>query len=262
MSFALQSLPLNFNIETDLPDQKQLEAYFTLHEKEISSISEISRVYLNESVPDQSGQSIKIIPGAIAPDQGYLLFYLVRKLRPLVTLETGFGYGMSACFMLTAHKLNSIGSVHVSIDPHFRHWTKGVGLYTLERLGLADSHLLIERESSHVLPRLKLPKKEKKLQLSFIDGNHLFDRAMVDFFFIDQLTQPEGLIVFDDVSSPALTALLNFIAANRRDYRLLRPNPRTIICQKIGRDKRPWDHYRPFEASTGHDWGRTVAQNE
>jgi predicted O-methyltransferase YrrM len=184
-----------------------------------------------------------------------LLFYLTRKIMPLVTLETGFGYGMSACFMLSGHKINNIGSVHVSIDPHFRGWTNGVGTFTLKRLGLSDSHHLIEKPSGHVLPRLKLPKESKKLQLSFIDGNHLFDFALVDFFYIDQLTQHEGLIVFDDVSTPALTTLVNFIAANRPDYRLFWPNSRTVICQKIDEDRRSWDHYRPFEVSMGHDWG-------
>jgi len=259
MAFAAEKID-NFNIETDLPDSKQLEIYFKQHEKQLGALSEISQAYVTQAVPNESGQLIKIVPGAIALDQGHLLFYLARKLMPLVTLETGFGYGMSACFMLAAHRMNNIGSVHISIDPHFRYWTNGVGLFTLKRLGLSDLHHLIERPSGHVLPRLKLPKESKKLQLSFIDGNHLFDFALVDFFYIDQLTQHEGLIVFDDVSSPALTALLNFIAANRQNYRFVRPNPRTVICQKIGEDQRSWNHYRPFEASTGCDWDRASSR--
>ena len=255
MTLATEVIAQNFNIYTDLPNSMQLEAYFKLHEKQLSSLSEINRAYVNETVPNEHGHLVKIVPGAIALDQGHLLFYLTRKIMPTVTLETGFGFGMSACFMLAAHKINNISSVHVSIDPHFRGWTNGVGIYTLKRLNLADSHYLIERESSHVLPRLKLPKEAKKISSSFIDGNHLFDFALVDFFFIDRLTRPQGLIVFDDVSSPALTALVNFITANRNDYRLVRPNPRTIICQKIGNDQRSWDHFRPFQAQTGDDWG-------
>lgn len=253
MAFAAETLQ-HFNIETDLPDAKQLESYFRQHERQFDAVSEISRAYDTETVPNESGQHVRIVPGAIALNQGHLLFYLTRKIMPLVTVETGFGYGMSACFILAAHKINNVGSVHVSIDPHFRHWTNSVGTFTLKRLGFSDSHYLIEKASGHALPRLKLPKESRRLQLSFIDGNHLFDFALVDFFFIDQMTQHEGLIVLDDVSSPALTALVNFIVANRQDYRLVRPNPRTVICQKISEDGRSWNHYRPFVASTGCDW--------
>ncbi len=254
MTLATEVVAQDFNIETDLPDPIQLEAYFKLHENQLSSISEINRAYINETVPNEYGHPVKIVPGAIALDQGHLLFYLTRKIMPRVTLEAGFGFGMSACFMLAAHKLNNIGSVHVSIDPHFRGWTKGVGIYTLQRLNLADSHYLIEENPVTFCRGSNCPKTPRRFRSRSSTETISLIFALVDFFYIDRLTRTQGLIVFDDVSSPALTALVNFITTNRKDYRFVRPNPRTIICQKIGTDQRSWDHFRPFQGQTGHDW--------
>jgi predicted O-methyltransferase YrrM len=243
-----------FNIETDIPDAATLRSVFEAHEPRLAALREIRKAYVTGTVPDAAGKPINIRPGAVNLEQGHLLFYLTRKLRPRITVETGFGFGMSASFILAAHKLNGSGAMHVSIDPHFRYWTEAVGLHTLERLGLADSFQLIEDASGRVLPRLSLPKPLKTLRLSFIDGNHLFDFALVDFFYLDRLTEPNGLIVIDDVVSPALRALLNFIAANRSDYRVVRPDARTAVCQKISKDERAWNHFRPFDAATGIDW--------
>src|SRR5205085_9985278 len=100
------------------------------HEERLPVLKQLRDAYVDGTVPDQTGKRVKIFPGAVSLEQGQLLFYLTRKLSPELTIETGFGYGMSASFILAAHKANAANGAHVSLDPHFRGWTDAVGLHT------------------------------------------------------------------------------------------------------------------------------------
>jgi predicted O-methyltransferase YrrM len=66
-----------------------------------------------------------------------------------------------------------------------------------------------------VLPRLV--DDGTRIQFAFIDGWHTFDHALVDFFYVDQMLEPGGVVVLDDVVLPGLQRLADFIVTNR-DY--------------------------------------------
>src|SRR5262249_46370140 len=88
--------------------------------------------------------------------------------------------------------------------------------------------------SQAVLPQLAA--KGYRIQFAFIDGWHTFDHALIDFFYLDQMMENGGVIVFDDVGYPAINAVVRFVLANR-EYELVEvlEQPRTGIGNRVKR---------------------------
>jgi len=97
---------------------------------------------------------------------------------------------------------------------------KGIGVENLKRRGV-DFFELIEEPSELALPRLL--ESEKKYDLAFIDGWHTFDHSLVDFFYLNRLIKPGGVIVFDDANWPSVNKLVNYVL-NYPCYKLISPS--------------------------------------
>ena len=111
-------------------------------------------------------------------NKGMLLYHLCLERKPRVVLETGLAYGFSTLFLLTA--LREIGrGRHIAIDPYQSKLWKGIGAQRGLQLGVDDRFDVIEERAEHVLP--KLAAERLRVQLVFIDGDHRFDSAMMDF---------------------------------------------------------------------------------
>lgn len=150
---------------------------------------------------------------ATTQQEGEALQRLIRARRPQVTLEVGLAYGMSALFICEA--LAEVGGrTHIAIDPHQRLW-ENFGLRHLERAGFG--HLIEHHEvpSYRALPALEAA--GRRIDFAFIDGWHTFDYAMIDFFYVDLLLKPGGVLVLDDAwSYAAVRKLARYIAKHRR----------------------------------------------
>ena len=58
----------------------------------------------------------------------------------------------------------------------------------------------------------------QRIDFAFIDGWHTFDYAMIDFFYVDLLLKPGGVLVIDDAwSYRAIRKLACYIVKDRRD---------------------------------------------
>lgn len=144
----------------------------------------------------------------------------------------------------------------------------------MERGGLAQRLRFIEASSVIALP--KLVDEGVKLDLAFIDGDHKFDYALLDFFYIDMLLETGGLIVFDDLWMPSIRKAVSFVLKNRA-YKILHLKAKSnfqrrvertaarivqtqfnwesgvkwsqeniCILQKQAEDKREWNFFRNF----------------
>ena len=116
------------------------------------------------------------------------------------------------------------------------------------------------------------------LDFAFVDGWHLFDFTLVDFYYIDKLLEVGGHVAFDDMWLPAVRKVVSFVLRNK-PYKLVRttsryPAPlwkRTLrigrravqdpmqrgwrlkfvpqniaVLQKTAADTRTWDFHRSF----------------
>jgi predicted O-methyltransferase YrrM len=164
----------------------------------------------------------------IPRDEGDYLYGLVRYLRPNLSIEVGMANAVSSLFIAQGLVDNGCGR-HIAIDPfQYSDWA-GAGMTALRRSGLDSIVQLIEKPSHQAL--LELEQQGIAAQFVFIDGSHLFDYVLMDFFYADRLLQVGGLIAFDDSDWAAVTQVIRYILANRK-YSVAFPdvaieNPRT-----------------------------------
>ncbi|MSP11798.1 MAG: class I SAM-dependent methyltransferase [Chloroflexi bacterium] len=145
----------------------------------------------------------------ISPQKVELLMELVTELRPRQSLEVGLAYGTSA---LAICEVLPPGSCHIVIDPYqTNHW-EGRGLQHLQQAGHADRIEFYEDFSYRVLPQIEA--KGVRVDFAFIDGRHTFDYVLVDFFHIDKMLNPGGVVLFDDADWPSIRRVLRFIVMN------------------------------------------------
>jgi predicted O-methyltransferase YrrM len=163
----------------------------------------------------RDGKSSIDVHSTISAEEGEMLSRLIAERKPKVSLEIGLAFGISALFICDAMKQAGPNPRHIVIDPAQNapaHW-QGVGLANLERAGFGGFVEFIEKPSQIALPQLVAA--GRKIDFAFIDGEHLFDHVLVDFFFVDQLLDVGGIVVFDDTSWPSIRTVARFVASNR-----------------------------------------------
>jgi predicted O-methyltransferase YrrM len=225
-------------------------------------------------VSDRSGASFR--PGsAVTVETGLLLYDFVHMHKPARTLEIGMAYAISTLFICQALEDNGAGQ-HIAIDPNQTSQFKSIGLLNVDRANLAHRLSFIEGPSDAVLPRLCA--EDGAVEFAFIDGWHLFDFTLVDFYYIDKMLPVGGHVVFDDLWLPAVRKAVSFVLRNKR-YELIQPQSsvptpawkralritrrfaqdpigrgvaaklvqqNVAILRKTSVDSRVWDHYRTF----------------
>jgi len=153
----------------------------------------------------------------IPRDECELLYETVAACGAKRAIEVGMAFGVSTLCIADALCRNGTDARLVSIDSHQTIGWHRAGIHLIDRAGYANSVTLIEEASQQALPRLAA--EGTRFDFAFIDGWHTFDHTLVDFFFIDQMLETGGFVVFDDVGYPAINAAVRFILANR-DYEL------------------------------------------
>jgi predicted O-methyltransferase YrrM len=148
-----------------------------------------------------------------------LLYRQVSATRATQAIEIGMAFGISTlclCDALGRDTPFQAGRPHLVVMDPFQHGSiwQGVGLNQVRAAGFGDIVEFHERPSHVVLP--KLAAKEYRIQFAFIDGSHMFDHALVDFFYVDQMLEVGGVIAFDDVGLQPVNAVVRFVLANRQ----------------------------------------------
>jgi predicted O-methyltransferase YrrM len=198
----------------------------------------------NEVIGSESDEPVRLEKSTrVSPEEGHLLKLLCEKIGAIDTLEIGFAYGFSTIWLLDALRAKP-GSSHIAIDPYQKTLWGGVGLAFVEKLKYQKNFQWIDDLSVHALSNLS--RQHKQFDFIFIDGNHLFDLVLTDFYLSDMVLRPGGLIVFDDVWLPSVNKVTNFVFTNR-SYKYLPTTVKNVaVFEKISNDTRTWDHFIPF----------------
>ena len=175
---------------------------------------------------------------------GELLQRLIADLRPGRTLEVGLAYGISSLFICEALAALGSGALHTVIDP-FQHgkWG-GLGLDHLNRAGY--SHLIDFREqpSEIVLPALLTA--GVSFDLAFIDGLHRFEQVMTEFYYVNRMLQPGGVVVFDDADRRSVGRAIRY-ALTYPCYAVLATTGRPLPVSWRGRLRRRFARLPPAQ---------------
>lgn len=177
---------------------------------------------------------------SITKKEAEVIYNFLKSKKITKTLETGFAFGFSAAYIMSATK-----SIHYAMDPFQKKDYDNLGLKNIKKLGFSKN-LKFENDFSHnVLP--KLLKEKVKLEFAFIDGGHKFDDTFVDFYYIDLLLKKDGYILFHDAWMRSTQHVVSWIKNNKKNYRFLKtPYKDFILVKKIGEDNRKWYHFKGF----------------
>jgi predicted O-methyltransferase YrrM len=173
---------------------------------------------------DAAGRERKVT-GAVTRDDALILQQMARFTKARVGLETGVAFGVSTLAICDALAESGPGWQHYGIDPDQTKVHGSCALESLKRAGLDKGFELLEGPSHLMLP--KLVERSISLDLAFIDGWHTFDYTLLDFFYIDKLLRPGGVVLLHDVSLPSKRRVVRFILTHRR-YQVIplrMPNP-------------------------------------
>src|SRR3954470_7971698 len=209
----------------------------------------IDRIYETGKVEAPDGSLLDAFPEALPEAHARDIARLVRDLDLVRTLETGMAYGLSTLAICGVHEERGRGE-HVAIDPHQSSDWQGIGLLNMERAGLAHRARVIEARSDEALPRLR--DEGLRIDFALIDGLHLFDAALVDFFHIDRMLDKGGAVVFHDTWMPAVTQAVAYVRTNRAYEEIEAADDGGLAAlRKLTDDDRAWDFHRDFTSGAG-----------
>jgi predicted O-methyltransferase YrrM len=174
----------------------------------------IAQLYSSRELPGEDGVMCKLDALSVTPGRGEFIADVCREYRPARTLEVGMAWGMSTLYMLAAHLDNGSARphCHTVIDPFQTEIFHAAALRAVRDAGLAETIDFFEQPSQTVLARLAAEKQQ--FDLAFIDGDHRFEAAFVDWYFIDRLLKPGGVVIFDDLSIDGVYLACTFAEKN------------------------------------------------
>lgn len=163
-----------------------------------------------------AGASQDFLQSAISRDESIFLRNLAAGPRIRRTVEVGCANGVST-ISICAGLSGKQNVSHTAIDPFQITEYKSRGIENARRAGF-DFVRLIDQPSGIALPALAM--KGERFDLALIDGLHTADQTLIDFYYVDMMLQPGGIVVIDDVHSPAVSKIVHYIATYP-NYRLI-----------------------------------------
>jgi predicted O-methyltransferase YrrM len=192
----------------------------------------LQSIFATWSVQTEDG-SVRPLHSNISQEEGNFLQDLIRRVQPEVTLEVGCAFGVSSLFICEA--LREVNATkHIIIDPmqHSSRWA-GIGRANLRRAGYTDLVEFHEVPSYQCLARLT--EQGMKIDFAFIDGQHTFDYVLVDFFLVDKLLKPGGIVVLDDFAYPSIRDVCRYALTNLCYQCVGPPPPQMPLWRKHAR---------------------------
>lgn len=199
-----------------------------------------------------NGQVIASKPSnaPVEEETAALLAGLTRELGATRTIETGMAAGHSAVAIASVHAQRGEGR-HTCVDPYQTTQWQSAALELCEKAGVSEFVELIEEPSELALPALAAG--GQAFDLAFVDGLHLFDHILLDFFYCDRMLETGGIIVFHDTWMPAVQKAVGYVLANRAYERAdgrtaqLDKETNVAVIRKLGADGRDWFFDEPFD---------------
>jgi predicted O-methyltransferase YrrM len=203
----------------------------------------LRQIYATSSVEARDGTTVSPFPAGIPREHADEIMRLVREHGLTRTLETGMAYGVSTLAIGSVHQERDEGS-HIAIDPGQDSRFQGIGRLNVERAGLEDRVRVLVQRADAALPQLR--DEGVRLDFGLIDGRHLFDFALLDFFYIDRMLDVGGIVAFHDTWKPGVAEVVAFVSANRAYERLPQVDHGLTVLRKLSDDERKGWFHRDF----------------
>ena len=143
------------------------------------------------------------------PWEGDLIFELITQNGYRDCLETGFGTGSTAIYMLAATELG--GGKVTSLDWSEQNFND-IGKDNVCASGFEARHALYERPSFEVMAEFLT--EGRQFDFVFIDGWKTFDYLAYETFIINRMMPKGGCLMFDDSNLPSVQKLIRMLKAH------------------------------------------------
>ncbi len=223
-----------------MPSDEMMD-FKALEERIAATIAEVQRT----STINVPGHPPFKLQHHVAPSEGELLRDLVAQCGAKRTLEIGMGTGLSGLYicwgLIRAHMKNPAAAnaaggtpiKHTAIDPfQAGDFWQSRGLALRDHAGATPLFDWIGQPDDLALP--KLLEQGTQLDFALIDGDHRFEAAMIDFYYIDKMLRVGGICAIDDTDWPSVWRVAQF-AMLHRDYQWVQGVP-----IDLGPITRPW----------------------
>ncbi len=130
------------------------------------------------------------LPAHMDEGEGALLQEIVRSVKPRVSLEIGFAYGVSTLYICDALAEVNPSARHIVMEPFQSTQWRGIGLRNVRQAGFGSMVDFREDHSEIVLP--ELVRSGLVADFALIDGWHTFDQVMVEFYYLNRLLRAGG----------------------------------------------------------------------
>ncbi len=205
----------------------------------------LEEIYSRPRLPDPddpTGAPLEVFPTSIPMEHAARLADTVHDRGFTRTVETGMAYGLSTLAVAGVHAARGSGH-HLAIDPIQSTKWRSLGRAHVRRAGIAPFVTVVEASSDAALPRMAAD--GEAFDFAFIDGHHLFDFVLIDFFYADRMLVEGGIVAFHDPWIAAVGKVLDYVRTNRA-YKTISADDGLALLLKIGTDERDWDHHRDF----------------
>ncbi|HTR30451.1 MAG TPA: class I SAM-dependent methyltransferase [Puia sp.] len=166
----------------------------------------IAEILDSNLVRDADGNTIPL-HSSVHKAEVEFISTIIKDHRLSKAVEVGCAMGISS--LAIADAIGGVATAsHFIIDPFQKSQWKNIGVTNLQRAGFRNFNL-IEDYSEFALPAMV--KEGIKVNFGFIDGWHTFDHTLIDFFYMNRMLEPGGVIVIDDVQMPAVNKAIRYI---------------------------------------------------
>lgn len=142
------------------------------------------------------------VPGWESYDEQELLLRLSHALadKKAVIVEIGGEFGMSASILSKGAPDSSIYSIDITYDTEIGK----IHASNLKEAGVGKNVHYIAADSHKSTTLADFTKKEKGIDLLFLDGDHSYDGALADLVLWSPLVKPGGKLAIHDTVNSAL----------------------------------------------------------
>lgn len=151
----------------------------------------------------QSKKKLKSINISLGGGGNYLLLYfLVRKFRPKIILETGVAAGWSTLAILKAINKNELGKLYSSDFPYFRmkNPEKFIGFLVKDEKNLSEWTLDI-RGDEVALPFFASKFHDNSIDLFHYDSDKSYSGRKKAIKILEKKFSKNSIIIFDDIQN-------------------------------------------------------------
>ena len=224
------------------------------YDKDVLVNETLQEIFRKGKITLEDGEVIKLTSN-VSIKEGFYMYNLIKDNKFKRCLEIGMANGISALYICQALKENNLtDSSLTSIDPNQKTQWKSAAVNNIRKAGLSDYSILLEMKSYNALPELLklLEKKEiEPFDCIFIDGMHLFDYTLIDFFYSDLLLRNGGVILLDDIKHSGSKVFYDYAIKNYKQYKLINTisSDKMATFLKIKDDNREWNFHRDFNGN-------------